>query len=110
MPRKSTKKTKAKSKKTSKGPIKHVLVPEYKKLTEEEVKKLMAELEIDSLDVLPRIFTTDPAIQHLKPKPGDVIKIIRKSPVAGESIYYRVVVPPIKEKRLKTKEEETEEE
>ena len=108
MPKKSSK-SKSK-KKTIQGPIKHILVPEYKKLSEEEVKKLMEELQIDSLDYLPKIFTTDPAIQHLKPKPGDVIKIIRKSPTAGESIYYRVVIPPIKEKPKKGEETESEEE
>ena len=108
MPKKSSK-SKSKSKKAIKAPIKHILVPEYKKLSEEEVKKLMEELMIDSLDYLPKIFTTDPAIQHLKPKPGDVIKIIRKSPTAGESIYYRVVIPPIKERTPKKKEESEEE-
>jgi len=41
---------------------------------------------------LPKIFSTDPAIRHLNVKKGDVIKITRKSPTAGETIYYRVVI------------------
>jgi len=34
----------------------------------------------------------DPVIQNLGGNVGDVVEIIRKSPVAGESVYYRVVV------------------
>ncbi len=104
MPRKSSKK----KKETRKGPIKHVLVPEYEKLPKEKVEELLKELQIPSVEYLPKIFTTDPAIQHLNPKPGDVVKIIRKSPTAGVSIYYRVVVPPIKEPSAKEESEEEE--
>jgi DNA-directed RNA polymerase subunit H len=38
------------------------------------------------------IFVNDPAIIGLGVKPGDMIKITRKSATAGESIYYRYVV------------------
>ena len=41
---------------------------------------------------MPRIKVNDPAIKHLNPKPGDVVKIIRRSITAGEYVYYRVVV------------------
>jgi len=41
---------------------------------------------------LPLIFVTDPAILGLGVKPGDMIKITRKSGTAGESTYYRYVV------------------
>ena len=41
---------------------------------------------------LPLIFVTDPAILGLGVKPGDMIKITRKSATAGESFYYRYVV------------------
>ena len=41
---------------------------------------------------LPLIFANDPAILGLGVKPGDMIKITRKSPTAGESFYYRYVV------------------
>ena len=41
---------------------------------------------------LPLIFVNDPAIVGLGVKPGDMIKITRKSGTAGVSLYYRYVV------------------
>jgi DNA-directed RNA polymerase subunit H len=41
---------------------------------------------------LPYITTTDKGIEDLEVRPGDIIKITRKSPTAGESVYYRYVV------------------
>lgn len=41
---------------------------------------------------LPRILDSDPAIKAIGGTIGDVIKIVRKSPTAGETNYYRVVV------------------
>ena len=41
---------------------------------------------------LPLIFVNDPAIVGLGVKPGDMIRITRKSATAGESFYYRYVV------------------
>lgn len=69
----------------------HELVPKHIKLTEEEKNKLLNELNI-SLRQLPMILASDPMAKKLDAKPGDIIKIIRKSPTAKESIYYRVVV------------------
>ena len=41
---------------------------------------------------LPLIFANDPAILGLGVKPGDMIKITRKSGTSGTSLYYRYVV------------------
>jgi len=41
---------------------------------------------------LPKIHKKDPAISHLEPKKGDIIKIERKSPTNIKSIYYRIVI------------------
>ena len=71
----------------------HELVPEHVLLSEEEKKELLEKLGV-KLSQLPRIFTTDPAVKELGAKKGDVVKIIRKSEVAGTAIYYRVVVEP----------------
>ncbi len=70
---------------------KHVLVPKHIKLTEKEKKELLEKYNI-TLRELPKILKKDPAIKHLNLKQGDIIKIIRKSQTAGESIFYRGVV------------------
>ena len=41
---------------------------------------------------LPYIMISDKGIEDLDVRPGDIIKITRKSPTAGESVYYRYVV------------------
>ena len=51
----------------------------------------MAELGIKK-ENLPKILKTDSAIKQLKPATGDVIKIIRDSPTAGSTVYYRRVI------------------
>lgn len=70
---------------------KHVLVPKHVKLSDREQKELFQRFEINPRD-LPRINITDPAIEGLKVKEGDIIKIIRSSPTSGEAPYYRRVV------------------
>ena len=41
---------------------------------------------------LPKIQTTDVGIAGLEAESGDVIEITRKSPTAGMTKYYRVVI------------------
>lgn len=69
---------------------KHVLIPKHIKLGEKEKKELLEKYAI-SIRELPKIFKTDPAIINLDAKPGDVVKIIRESPTAGEAVFYRAV-------------------
>lgn len=69
----------------------HTLVPKHVKLSEGEAKKLLEKYHI-TVKELPKILRTDPAIAELKVKPGDVIKIFRKSEKSGEAVYYRGVV------------------
>ncbi len=69
----------------------HELVPPHYKLSEEEKKEFIKKYGVKLSD-LPKIRINDPAIQHLDPKPGDIIKIVRRSPTAGETVYYRVVI------------------
>ena len=71
--------------------MKHVLVPSHRILSEKEKEELLKEKNI-KLHQLPKILINDPAIKELKPKVGDVVEIIRKSPTSGETKYYRVVV------------------
>ncbi|MHA1873293.1 MAG: DNA-directed RNA polymerase subunit H [Candidatus Heimdallarchaeaceae archaeon] len=71
--------------------IKHKLVPKHTILTEEEAKKVLQKFNILPMQ-LPKIHKKDPAISHLEPKKGDIIKIERKSPTNIKSIYYRIVI------------------
>ncbi len=71
--------------------LNHELVPKHEVLSEDEVKELLKSLKITK-EQLPKILSKDPVIKILGAKPGDVVKITRKSPTAGESVYYRVVV------------------
>lgn len=70
---------------------KHIIFSEHIKLNDKEKKELLEEFRA-SLKELPKIKKNDPAIDHLNVKEGDVIKIIRKSPTAGEAIFYRGVI------------------
>jgi len=71
--------------------MKHVLVPEHKKISEDEKKDLLKKYNL-SLSNLPMILLSDAAIQGLKPEVGDVIRIKRKSTTTIDSYFYRVVV------------------
>lgn len=71
--------------------LKHVLVPEHKKLSEEETKALLEKYSIDETK-LPLIKIKDPAIKHIESVPGDIIMIERKSLTAGKTQFFRRVV------------------
>ena len=66
-------------------------LPKHEILNAEDAKKLIESYKISPAD-LPRIKKGDPALEEMTVKTGDIIKIIRKSPTAGEAIYYRIVV------------------
>ncbi|MHA2173941.1 MAG: DNA-directed RNA polymerase subunit H [Candidatus Hodarchaeales archaeon] len=72
--------------------FKHYLVPVHEFATEEEVDKLEKKYSIFKYQ-LPKISSEDPAVQLLGAKVGDVLKIKRDSPTAGEFLVYRTVVP-----------------
>ena len=69
---------------------KHVLVPKHSKLSDKETKELFEKYAIE-LQNLPRVHKNDPAIQHLDVKEGDIVKVSRDSPTAGEISFYRRV-------------------
>lgn len=70
---------------------KNILVPKHIKIKESEHKPLLDKYNI-SLRQLPRILLSDPAIQSLEPKIGDIIKIERNSPTQEKTIIFRRIV------------------
>ncbi len=76
--------------------LKHDLIPHHSILSRKETKKILEEYAIQR-DQLPKILVTDPVARAIGARVGDIIKIIRKSPTAGESIAYRLVVGSLEE-------------
>ena len=72
-------------------PTENCLVPKHEKLTEKDKKDLLEKYGI-TLKELPKILSTDAAIQGLKLKEGDIVKITRPSPTIGEAVFYRSVI------------------
>ena len=69
----------------------HALVPKHEIMEHQEALDVLTKFNCKPTE-LPLILANDPAIIGLGVKPGDMIKITRKSTTAGESIYYRYVV------------------
>ena len=69
---------------------KHVLTPKHLKVGEKEKTQVLEKYFTTSKE-LPKILKTDAAIKELDAKPGDLIKILRRSQTAGEAVFYRVV-------------------
>ncbi len=72
--------------------MEHELVPKAEIVPKEEAKKILKQLNAAPWQ-LPWIRASDPLVRIIGAKPGDVIRIIRKSPTAGEVVVYRFVVP-----------------
>ncbi|MEM4733046.1 MAG: DNA-directed RNA polymerase subunit H [Candidatus Bathyarchaeia archaeon] len=69
----------------------HELVPMHEILSEKEREQLLAQYKVQPYQ-MPQIKATDPAVKVIGAKPGDILKITRKSKTAGEYISYRYVV------------------
>ena len=69
----------------------HVYVPKHEIMTKKEAEEVLQKFNCNATE-LPLIFANDPAIIGLGVKPGDMIKITRKSGTSGTSLYYRYVV------------------
>lgn len=69
----------------------HIYQPKHEIIPKREAEEVMRKFNARP-GQLPYIMTSDKAIEDLDVRPGDVIKITRKSPTAGESVYYRYVV------------------
>ena len=69
----------------------HLYVLKHVIMAKKEAEEVLVKYNCTANE-LALIFGTDPAIVGLGIKPGDMIKITRKSATAGESFYYRYVV------------------
>ena len=70
---------------------KHSLVPKHILVTDtEEIDTIFKNYNLKTKFQLPFILKSDPMAKYLDLKHGDIIKIIRNSPTAGEYISYRV--------------------
>jgi len=69
----------------------HALVPFHEILTEKEKTQLLTQFKVKPYQ-MPQVKSGDPAVKAIGAKPGDVLKITRKSTTAGEHVTYRYVV------------------
>lgn len=69
----------------------HIYQPKHEVLPKEQGEDVLRKYNTKP-NQLPYILQSDRGIEDLDPRPGDIIKITRKSPTSGESVYYRYVV------------------
>jgi len=77
--------------------FKHKLVPKHEILPPEKAKDLLEGYHIEPHQ-LPRIKASNVAVIAVGAKPGDIIKVTRKSPTARKHIAYRLVITDPKER------------
>jgi DNA-directed RNA polymerase subunit H (RpoH/RPB5) len=53
----------------------HKLVPKHETLNKKEKKAVLERFEV-TVDGLPKISSSDPAIKKMNPKAGDIVKIL----------------------------------
>ena len=69
----------------------HIYQPKHEILSKDQAEEILKKYNAKPSQ-LPYIMISDKALEDLDVRPGDIIKITRKSPTAGESVYYRYVV------------------
>jgi DNA-directed RNA polymerase subunit H len=87
---KKTKIVKTRRQRRLKDEIEHNFIPLHTIATESDLAELL--LKEISIEKLPLISVSDPAIRQLEVKPNDIIKIVRKNEIIGDVNYYRRVV------------------
>jgi len=69
----------------------HAYQPKHEILSKVQAEEILQKYNTRSSQ-LPYIMINDKALEDLDVRPGDIIKITRKSATAGQSVYYRYVV------------------
>jgi DNA-directed RNA polymerase subunit H len=80
----------------------HDLVPEHTILSEKEHHEFLKKYEIQP-DQLPKILNTDPVVAAIGAKPGQIVKIVRKSQTAKYATVYRFIVEGEGESKIRVK-------
>ena len=70
----------------------HYLVPKHDICSSDEINEIMTIYKIKQKTQFPCILKTDPMARYLGLKQGNIVKITRPSPSAGETIVYRYCV------------------
>ncbi|MBU0758579.1 MAG: DNA-directed RNA polymerase subunit H [Nanoarchaeota archaeon] len=70
---------------------KNFLVPKHVLMKKKEIDELLEKFRATTKE-LPKISISDPAIKNLGAAIGDIVRIERNSPTAGETQYYRRVI------------------
>ncbi len=71
--------------------LNHELVPIHEVMEDKDAKKLLGDLGL-APEQLPKILASDPAALAVRAKPGQVLRIRRKSRTAGHADAYRLVI------------------
>ena len=75
------------------NPLKHLLQPKFEKVASDQEEPILKSMYAKKTQ-LPFIrFHEDPVARMLGLLPGDIVKVTRPSPTAGEYVGYRVCVP-----------------
>ncbi len=69
----------------------HELVPKHEVVPKDEAVKILRELGVTPQQ-LPLMRASDPVAREIGAKPGDIVRIIRRSPTAGKIVVYRFVI------------------
>jgi DNA-directed RNA polymerase subunit H len=72
----------------------HKLVPKHEILSHEDKTSVLAQYSATE-EEFPFLFNTDPVVKEINAKPGDMVRIIRPSDTAGQTVYYRYVVEAV---------------
>jgi DNA-directed RNA polymerase subunit H (RpoH/RPB5) len=70
---------------------KHELVPKHEIVSNDEANKILDLYNAKKKD-LPNILHTDKMARYLNVRPGQLVKITRSSPTAGEYVFYRLCI------------------
>ena len=71
--------------------LNHEFVPKHEIVAGEEMEKILDYYKL-AKEELPQILTSDPVAIIIGAKPGDVVRIVRKSATSGQAIIYRQCV------------------